>query len=111
MNKSETRPVPLEEQYGPKTTKDPESTANMTPQGLIFLVGWDKMSIHYRINLHPNPSAPILLPLTLYPFLLHPFNPHPPTRASASIDSQHWDNWLTRGPNQVLATKAVREGC
>ena len=59
------------------TTKGPESTANMTPQGLIFLAGWDKMSIHYGINLHPNPLYPILPTLLLHPSFLHP---HPSNR-------------------------------
>lgn len=60
------------------TTKGPESTANMTPQGLIFLVGWDKMSIHYGINLYPNPLSPILPTLLLHPSILYSIQP-PPT--------------------------------
>lgn len=52
-------------------TKGPECTANMTPQSLIFLAGWDEISIHYGMNLHPNPLYPTLAPLQPHHPSLH----------------------------------------
>lgn len=58
-------------------TKGPECTANMTPQSLIFLAGWDEISIHYGMNLHPNPLYPTLAPLQPHHPSLHAI--YPPT--------------------------------
>lgn len=64
-------------------TKGPKSTANMTPQSLIFLEGWDGISIHYGINLHPNPLYPTLPPLQPHRLSLHAiYSPTSPTLQS-----------------------------
>lgn len=44
-----------------ETTKGPEIRANVTPPGLIFLEHWDKISIHYKISLHPAPFCALPL--------------------------------------------------